>query len=489
MQIRPNLGVIGGFITFSSGRSGGEILMILGETLRRAKRPLALLAAASFATGLPAFALVAQAQAPGAPAATAANDPKKTADLDLQRTQFQGVQDTLAQSEAQRKKIETEIASYQNDRAALTKALMDATQKINESEGKAAETQSRLDTLTDSEAAIRRSLDGRKGVLIEVLAALQRMGRKPPPAVLAQTEDMLLAIRTSMLLGAVLPQLRAETEALTNDLQDLVTLRKNIAEERVALAGELATRKSERQRLEALIAARQKAIGEAEGALAAERARAQALAGQATSLKELIGRMEGELASARRAAEEAQKADAAREKLSAEAAAEAKTRFASLPLRDPARLAPAISFSDAKGLLSLPANGSVIKYYGAPSNFGGVEKGLSLATRPQAIVSSPSDGYIAFSGPWRTYGQLLIINGGGGYYVVLAGMERIDVAVGQFVLAGEPVGAMGDGTAKTAATIAIGATQPVLYVEFRKDGAAIDPGPWWTKPDIQRIRG
>ena len=140
-------------------------------------------------------------------------------------------------------------------------------------------------------------------------------------------------------------------------------------------------------------------------------------------------------------------------------------------------------------MLSMPAVGTVIKYFGATSDFGGVEKGLSLATRPRAIVSAPSDGYIAFSGPWRTYGQLLIVNAGGGYYVVLAGMERIDVAVGQFVLAGEPVGVMGDGNGKTAAAVAIGAMQPVLYVEFRKDGAAVDPGPWWAKPDMQKVRG
>jgi septal ring factor EnvC (AmiA/AmiB activator) len=68
-------------------------------------------------------------------------------------------------------------------------------------------------------------------------------------------------------------------------------------------------------------------------------------------------------------------------------------------------------------------------------------------------------------------------------------MERINVEVGQFVLAGEPVGAMGDGAAKTAAAIAIGASQPILYVEFRKDGVSIDPGPWWAKPDNQKVRG
>lgn len=426
--------------------------------------------------------------APIAPAATP-DALKKAADLEAQRAQFQGVQDTLAQSEAQRKKIEAEIASYQNDRAALTTALFDAKKKIDESENKAADAQSRLDTLNASEAAIRRSLDSRRGVLVQVLAALQRMGRKPPPALLAEPRDVLRAIRASMTLGAVLPQLRAETEALANDLQDLVNLRASISAEREKLAADLTTQRNERARLEALIAARRKSIGEAQEALAAERARAEKLSRQATSLKDLMSRMETELDSAKKAAEEARKSDEARAKLTAEEAEKAKERFANAPMRDPARLAPAIAFADARGMLGLPAQGTVIKYYGAPSEFGGVEKGLSLATRPYAIVSSPSDGYIAFSGPWRSYGQLLIVNAGGGYYVVLAGLHHVDVAVGQFVLAGEPVGAMGDGTTRTAAAVAIGAAQPVLYVEFRKDGAAIDPGPWWTKAETQRVRG
>ncbi len=399
------------------------------------------------------------------------------------------MQDNIAQFEAQKKKIETEIASYRDDRAKLISALIDAKNKIEDAETKIAEAQSRLDTLTGSETAIRRSLESRRGVLIEVLAALQRMGRKPPPALLAEPEDVLRAIRASMLLGAVLPELRSETEALAGDLQDLVSLRESIAREKADLSGGLQVRRDERARLEALVAARQKSIGVAREALAAEQAKEKALASQAASLKDLIARMETEIESARKAAEEARKADEERAKLSQEQIDEAKKRFAQTPQRDPARLAPAIAFADARGMLSLPAQGAIIKYYGAPSDFGGVEKGLSLATRANAIVSAPSDGYIAFGGPWRSFGQLLIINAGGGYYVVLAGMARVDVAVGQFVLAGEPVGNMGDGATKTAAAVAIGATQPVLYVEFRKDGAAIDPGPWWSKAEMQRVRG
>jgi septal ring factor EnvC (AmiA/AmiB activator) len=223
--------------------------------------------------------------------------------------------------------------------------------------------------------------------------------------------------------------------------------------------------------------------------LAAQRQRAADLARQATDLKELITRAEAEIAAAARAAEDARKADEAAKQAAAAAQARGQSRIAALPFQDPSRLAPKVPFGEARGLLPLPVAGKILKEYGAPDGFGGNEKGLSFATRARALVAAPTDGWVAFSGPYRTYGQLLIINAGGGYYVVLAGMDRISVNVGQFVLAGEPVASMGDGSAKTAAAIAIGSAQPILYVEFRKDGAAIDPGPWWAKPELEKVRG
>ena len=90
----------------------------------------------------------------------------------------------------------------------------------------------RLQTLTASEAAIRRSLESRRGVIVEVFAALQRMGRRPPPAVLVRPEDMLEAVRASILLGAVLPELRSETEVLATDLAELVRLKAAIVADR-----------------------------------------------------------------------------------------------------------------------------------------------------------------------------------------------------------------------------------------------------------------
>jgi septal ring factor EnvC (AmiA/AmiB activator) len=406
----------------------------------------------------------------------AAPDPTREK-IDKSQFELRGIEESIKAKEEDRRRIEAEIESMRNDRARLASALIETNNRAREAEGRVADVEKRLDTAVASEAAIRRSLEGRRDVIAEVLAALQRIGRKPPPAVLASPDDILRAVRTSMLLGAVVPELRAETTALATDLADLIRIRQGIATEKESLARELTTLGDERQRIAALVQARQASLAEAQKTLDSETVKMRDLARHAIDLKDLIARSELEIAPAARGAEAARKAG------------EPNQKIALGPMRDPARLAPAMAFTDAKGSLPLPVGGSIVKNYGAPDGFGGSERGLSFATRASAIVSAPCDGWISYSGPWRTFGQLLIINAGGGYYIVLAGMDRINVNVGQFVLSGEPVATMGDGSAKTAAAIAIGAAQPILYVEFRKDGTAIDPGPWWAKPDLERVRG
>ncbi|WP_395665597.1 murein hydrolase activator EnvC family protein [Methylocella sp.] len=446
-------------------------------------RLCAALALCAAGAGDPGRAVAAGAQDEGA-----ARKPAAPEDLEGRKLELRGMEDTLGASQAQRARIEAEAAALREDRARLTETLVDLARQIDERDRKIAEAEQRLDTLTGSEEAIRRSLASRRALIAEILAALQRMGRKPPPALLASPDDLLAALRASMTLGAVLPEMRAETEALAADLADLTQLRRSIAAEKETLSDERARLALDRERLAALIDARQSSLSAAQQALGAENARAAELARQAASLKDLISKMESEVAAAAKAAEAARQADEARK--AAEAASpEAQTKLALAPFADPGRLAPATAFANLKGRLPMPAAGTPQRGFGAPDGFGGFEKGMLLATRPRAGVVSPTDGWAAYAGPYRGYGQVLIINAGQGYYVILAGMDRINVNVGQFLAAGEPVATMGDGAARTAAAIAIGAAQPILYIEFRKDGAAIDPSPWWARPELQKVRG
>ena len=160
----------------------------------------------------------------------------------------------------------------------------------------------------------------------------------------------------------------------------------------------------------------------------------------------------------------------------------------SATLGSPGRIKPEIAFSEANGRLPMPAQGRQVLGFSEKTQFGGQSKGIVLETRQGAQVTSPCDGWIVYAGEFRSYGQLLIINAGGGYHILLAGMDRISVDLGQFVLTGEPVAVMGNGS-HIAAILATGSSQPVLYIEFRKDGSPVDPGPWWAAGEGEKVRG
>lgn len=417
--------------------------------------------------------------------ASARAEPKPPQDLENKQQELERVEDAAMQSRGRKHALESEVAELSHSRESLNQELLEATNKLRQMEHRASEIEARLETLVDREKIIMQSLDARRSVIAEILVILQRMGRRPPPALLTRPQDILESLRAALALEAILPPMRAEARALQNDLTELLRLRESMQNENEKLADEKTLLKSQSIQLAKMIASRQENLLSAQTQLKAEAERAQALAQRATSLKDLILRMENESDAGRRAALAARQSDAAQARLT-----EDQRRMArEAPFQDLTRLAPAIPFSELKAKLPLPAAGMIAKRFGSPDGNGGKEKGVSIATRANGIVTAPCDGWIAFSGPYRSYGQLLIINAGDGYYVVLAGMSRSNVNVGQFVLAGEPVASMGDGAAQTAATIAIGASTPILYVEFRKDGASIDPGPWWAKSDSRKVGG
>jgi murein hydrolase activator len=379
----------------------------------------------------------------------------------------------------QQAKLKADIAAIGQDRSKLNQQLIDIAAQVRGVENSIGDAEARLRALDSREQQIRLTLGSRRAEVVEVLAALQRAGRRTPPALLVTPEDALQSLRTAMLLGAVVPELRARADELAGNLGQLVGLRKAIGAERDRLAANRDTIRNDQTRLAALIEERQRKQASIEKDMEAESGRAIALARQVDSLQGLIGKMEQDVKSAAKAA-------ATANAQGVPVTANGKPDLAAL--KNPNRRSPAIAFASAKGLLAFPVNGSKVRDFGGSDGAGGADKGISLATRPGAQVTTPCDGWVVYAGPFRSYGQLLILNAGGGYHVLIAGMERISVNIGQFVLTGEPIATMGT-TSQVASILATNASQPVLYVEFRKDGTPIDPGPWWAANEGEKVRG
>jgi murein hydrolase activator len=408
-------------------------------------------------------------------AATPAAAPVSPDDIKQRAQELEDARTAQKNAAESQAKLQADIAAIGQDRSKLNQQLIDVAARVRGIEASMGETEARLHALDQREAQMRASLDSRRSDIVEVLAALQRAGRRTPPALLVRPEDALQSLRTAMLLGSLVPELRARSEKISGELGELLTVRKAISTQRDKLAADRDKIKDDQTRLAALVDERQRKQSSAEKDLQAESSRAIALSKQVDSLQGLIGKMEQDLKSAAKAAATASlqgapgKADAA-------------------ALKNPTRTSPAIAFASAKGMFALPVNGTKLREFGASDGVGGIEKGISLATRPGAQVTTPCDGWVVYAGPFRSYGQLLILNAGGGYHVLIAGMERISVNIGQFVLTGEPVATMGS-TSQVASILSTNASQPVLYVEFRKDGTPIDSGPWWAANEGEKVRG
>ena len=413
--------------------------------------------------GLLLAALLGLALAP-APAATA-----QDAGTDDPASQLRSVEEQLEFSRSRADTLEAEARELAEETARLSKRLVAIAARIQARETQITTTETRLASLGGDERKVRESLVKRRKTLAELLAGLQRLEQNPPPALAVKPEDALGAVRSAMLLGVIVPELRAEANALAQDLTRLKRLRRSIEREQNFLNQNVAALEIERKEVGELIETKRATTRLTDEEIEAERQRIASLAQQAKTFRDLIAKLD----------EEKQRA-----------AKKPQTKARKVVARATALVKPRVQFSKARGTLAFPAQGVKIREFGKKDSLGGTAKGLSIATRKQAQITTPVDGWVVYAGPFRSYGQLLIINAGEGYHVLLAGMTRINANTGQFVRSGEPVGTMGEEALSSAAIgeIAENESRPILYVEFRKGGNPIDPGPWWAGAD-EKVSG
>ncbi len=376
----------------------------------------------------------------------------------------------IALSKEKRQQLETSVSELKKDQSTITAALIQSAKtdkKLSEDIEAAGQ---KLTALSEQEDGIRLSLRSRRKVLAEVLAALQRMGLNPPPAILVRPDDALSSVRSAVLLGAVVPEMRAQTLELMADLKEMQRLQASIKDEQERLIASRTAQLEERQKQELLLEEKQKLYSQSEEELQTERAHAAELARKATSLKDLIASLQERMDKVRTAADAARDAEQQRLADGQERAAQSGENS----------LVSRANFASLRGQLVLPASGKIVQKFGQKDDFGRPRAGEMLQTPQNATITSPSDGVVLYAGPFRSYGQLLILDVGSGYHIVMAGLSRINVAQGRFVLAGEPVGTMGDKLLTSVASLGSGNSSPMLYIEFRKDGKSVDPTPWWT---------
>lgn len=425
----------------------------------------------------------------------------------------------LQQTEGKAKSLQTDLVELESERERLNSRLVETAALIQRSEAQMTSIEGRLSELEVQEKVVRGSLDQREGQISALLGALQRMGRNPPPVMITRREDALQMVRSAMLLSSAFPELRTQALRLAERLSDLQRVMSDIRSEGQRLEAETARLNEARTRLASLMEAKKLTQADRQSQLEAVRQASVDISKNVDDLSELISRLDKTVAektnlgaydqqlkqASALGGPPAEATPAGPQKIEPPKEAENGTQVAMLQPHDikppavelapqgavihpgsPLRMEPAIPFSTARAKLPLPAHGRRLLAYGDKTQFGGHSKGMVMETRFSAQVTAPCDGWVLYAGEFRSYGQLLIIDAGDGYHMLLAGMSQIDVAPGQFVLTSEPVGTMGAGPSKGSQEAQPSA--PVLYIELRKDERPIDPEPWWV-PGQQKVQG
>lgn len=350
--------------------------------------------------------------------------------------QARQIERQLEQERTRAGTLERRAVAEQSELEKLQEAARIAAATAMAREDEASDLELRLAEIDAERGGREAAIANRRGEIAALAGALQRLARQPPEALALDPATPLDAARTATLVGAMVGTLERQAQALKSELAALTAARQAHLQTRTALAQTLADLAQERARLETALAARARAVAR----LADERGDTAArIARLGRESAELLGRLEPAPAISPQNA------------------------------RAVARSAP-VSPADLQALPAYrwPVRGRIVENWGQAQPGGQISRGLTIEPREAASLVAPADGTVAFAGTFRGYGQILILEHGGGYHSILAQLSRIDAAVGQTVTAGEPVGRAGIDDRG----------MPVLYLELRRNGQPVDPTPW-----------
>jgi septal ring factor EnvC (AmiA/AmiB activator) len=378
---------------------------------------------------------------------------------------LEDVRGAIERDRAASEDLARQAETQASELASLRAELQAAARAVQSHEAALDGLEDEMDALAVEAQAKEADLTRRRAQLGTTLGALQRLSLRPTAALLVSPGDPNDVVRSGLLLRAAVPEIEAQARRLRADIEELAAVRIRIEGRREALRAARVDLGRERDRLAVLSGAKDRLLQQTRTARSEAEARIAQLTREARSLEELLSRLRENSAAVPRPRPDAPPAEFVK----------------------PSFAPSGPSIATARGQLTPPAHGTVIRRFGTRTEAGGSARGVTYRTRAEASVVAPWDGRIVFAGPFRRFGQILIIDHGEGYHSLIARLGRIDAAPGQWVLAGEPVGraengaagsgegSVNGGQARTADNRSDGA---VLYVELRRDGEPINPLPW-----------
>lgn len=373
------------------------------------------------------------------------------------------VEQQVFEKSMEHKKLQAQATQISLELSAVNKKMIQTAKQLQNNEEKLSKMEKQLVVLKNDLIETQKSFDKEDKNLIKTLIALQNLALKPTESLLVQPLNPVDVVRSAMILRETIPHLEARATYIRDKLLDMKNKKNRIEKQIKEISKQKAVMREEQKRINSLLKQKHSLRNLVEIKSEKAKKNVDKLASQAQDLRDLLAKLEKQrLEKERKEKEKRLKEEAERKRKLEEKQSDDLIKYESKAITNIAS-----GFEKAKGSLPLPARGSIITKYGEQKAKGISAKGITIASRNSAQVISPFDGNVIFSGPFRGYGNMIIIEHGDGFLSLMSGLETLSVELGQMLLAGEPIGQMPSGG------------KSELYVEIRKNNQPINPAAWF----------
>ena len=388
------------------------------------------------------------------------------------------------------KKLQADSVALSLELAKMNKQLVEAAKSVQKDEDAITKTEEELKLLQDKLRVTQEDFNKEYESLSELLTAIQNLALHPTDSLLFQPLTPVEIIQSAILMRETVPFLDKNAAKLKEDLANLKKQKDDLNKKLIKLSAQTKDLKNKQEDLKKLAAQKLVIKKQLEGETNKTKMEAKKLAMEASDLRDLMEKAMREAEIKRQKQEELKRAALEREreaqrKLEEEQIKrlregkglgfEGQEEISDEPEEKSSEYAeikakPYVEnntkIKSATGQFVRPVRGEIVTAYGEELSKGVSSKGVVFKTRNNAQVVAPYDGTVVFSGPFKGYGNLIIISHDADIVSLIAGMKNIDTENGQMLLAGEPVGVMPD------------SENAKLYMEIRKNKKPINPLPW-----------
>jgi len=347
------------------------------------------------------------------------------------------IKSKLSEETKQKDKLQKKINKITSELDDIKKNLVEAARAVRDKEDTLKNIEERIGNLEEKKTTIDKTLQSERVSIVKLILILERIRKTPPQALIARPDTPYKTAQSALLMENIIPSVKRHAESLKNNLETLQRVSNELKIEKSSLEEETKFLREKNKNLQSLVDKKERVYSKIDRDIEARELTIQNISAKASNLEQLVRQLK----------------------------AEEQKEFQRQKTANILRKKPVFDLKET-GQAQLPISGIIRTGYQQKDDLGAKSNGITIEGRSAGLVIAPMGGKIQFTGTFKRYGNIVIIEHAGGFHSLIAGLEKITSSVGDHVNSGEPIGLLPDSSL---------IPRPKLYYELRQNGNPVNP--------------